>query len=310
MAEDSETTRFGAGRAAPPAAMGDPHPTAELPEERTGRLPEHDDTGTGWPYRGDAAADGADDYPPGRSDGNAAGRSDGYGAARPDADSPRGPIVIRTGGGVLRGLFFLVATGAAVVAIVLGLTVAGVLPHLQNPFGSRTTDRSQPALLKSIQDMSRFVAAEGNFQVIVDVQNDKKYVPDFLVNDRTLFVTAGSVEAYVDFAAIDKGAITESADRKTVQIKLPAPQLNKPSVDHDKSYVFAQQKGVLNHLGDVFNNDPNKLQQLYQLGEQKIGDAAKDSGLAQKAEENTRKMLDGMLRSLGYTTVVVTFTAP
>jgi hypothetical protein len=204
----------------------------------------------------------------------------------------------------------LMATLAVVVAIVLGMTAIGVLPHLKNPFGGRTTDRSQPALLKSIQDMSRFVAAQGNFQVIVDIQNDKKYIPDFLVNDRTLFVAAGSVEAYVDFGSIGQGAIQESADHKTVQIKLPAPQLNKPSLDHDKSYVFAQQKGVLNHLGDVFNNDPNKLQQLYQLGEQKITDAAKDSELTQRAEENTRKMLDGMLRSLGYTSITVTFAAP
>jgi Protein of unknown function (DUF4230) len=278
MAQDNETTRFERGR----ASTGDPHPTAALPEQ-----PEHD-TGTGWP--------GRDDY------------------TEPDTvprtEPSQSPIVIRTGGGFLRGLFFLMATLAVVVAIVLGMTAIGVLPHLKNPFGSRTTDRSQPALLKSIQDMSRFVAAQGNFQVIVDVQNDKKYIPDFLVNDRTLFVAAGSVEAYVDFASIGQGAITESADHRTVEIKLPAPQLNKPSLDNDKSYVFAQQKGVLNHLGDVFSSDPNRLQQLYQLGEQKITDAAKDSGLAQRAEDNTRKMLDGMLRSLGYTSITINFPAP
>ncbi len=185
-----------------------------------------------------------------------------------------------------------------------------MLPHLKNPFGGRTTDRSQPALLKSIQDLSRFVAAEGNFQVIVDLQNDKKYVPDFLLNDRTLFVAAGSVEAYVDFTALGQGAITESPDRRSVEIKLPAPQLNRPSIDHDKSYVFAQQRGVLNRLGDVFSNDPDKLQDLYKAGEQKIADAARDSELQQRAEANTQKMLEGMLRSLGYTSVTITFAKP
>jgi hypothetical protein len=293
MAQDNETTRFERGQAAPRSSAA-PYPTSELPEQ----LPEHSseragehDTGTGWP---DRASGGYDDTVPGSE----------------RSEPARGPIVIRTGGGFLRGLFFLMATLAVVVAIVLGMTAIGVLPHLKNPFGSRTTDRSQPALLKSIQDMSRFVAAQGNFQVIIDVQNDKKYIPDFLVNDRTLFVAVGSVEAYVDFASIGQGAITESADHHTVTIKLPAPQLNKPSLDHEKSYVFAQQKGALNRLGDVFSNDPNKLQQLYQLGEQKIVEAAKDSELAQRAEENTRKMLDGMLRSLGYTSITITFAAP
>ncbi|GII24981.1 DUF4230 domain-containing protein [Planosporangium mesophilum] len=271
MAQDNETTRFERGQAAPSGSAGDLHPTAELPTR------DHD-TGTGWP---DA----------------------------PDSDS-RGPVVVRTGGGLLRGLFFLTATVAVVVATVLGLVATGVLPQIKNPFGARTTDRSQPPLLKSIQDMSRFVAAEGNFQVIVDVQNDTKYVPDFLVNDRTLFVATGTVEAYVDFSAISQGAITESADHKTVEIRLPAPQLNKPSMNHDKSYVFAQQKGILNQLGDVFAGDPNKLQRLYQLGEQKIADAAKSSELQQRAEDNTRKMLEGMLRSLGYTSVTIKYAAP
>jgi hypothetical protein len=303
MAQDHETTRFERGQASPSSA--DPYPTAELPEH---------DTGTGWPGRagngpaanGPAANGPAANGIDGAGNGPAANGIDGADAAPPSA----APIVVRAGGGFLRGLFFLAATGALVVAIILGMTAVGVLPHLKNPFGSRTTDRSQPALLKSIQDMNRFVAAEGNFQVIVDVQNDKKYVPDFLVNDRTLFVAAGSVEAYVDFSRIGQGAITESADHRTVEIKLPAPQLNKPSLDHDKSYVFAQEKGLLNHLGDVFANDPNKLQELYKLGDQKIAEAATGSGLQQRAEENTRRMLDGMLRSLGYTSITINFASP
>jgi hypothetical protein len=296
MAQDSDTTRYEPG----PVTPADDQPTSALPgsgyqpDDPDARVrPGHDDTGTGWP--GPTVAGAGE---PARS------------AAQPGGGQPTGPIVIRTGGGVLRGLFFLMATLAAVVAVVLGLIVAGVLPQLHNPFGARTTDRSQPALLKSIQDMNKFVAAQGNFQEIVDRQVDNKYLPDFLVNDRTLFVAVGSVEAYVDFSAVGKGAITESADHKTVTIKLPAPQLNPPNLDHDKSYVFAQQKGVVNHVGDLFSSDPNQLQKLYQQGTQQIAAAARDSGLAQRAEDNTRKMLDGMLRSLGYTSVTVTYATP
>ena len=89
---------------------------------------------------------------------------------------------------------FVLHTGdssrAAVVRDGLRIALIALQPY---PFGSRTTDRSQPVLLKSIKDLSRFTAAEGNFQEIVDVQKDSKYLPDFLVNDRTLFVAVGSV---------------------------------------------------------------------------------------------------------------------
>jgi hypothetical protein len=52
------------------------------------------------------------------------------------------------------------------------------------------------------------------------------------------------------------------------------------------------------------------LQAVYQLAEQKIGEAATAGGLTQRAKENTRKMLDGMLKALGFTTVTITFAEP
>jgi hypothetical protein len=135
-------------------------------------------------------------------------------------------------------------------------------------------------------------------------------VPDFLLNERTLFVGAGSMEAYVDFSTIGEGAIVESADGKSVEIKLPAPQLGDVDLDMENSYVFAEERGLINRLGELVNGDPNRQQQVYRLAEDKIGAAARDSGLQQRAEENTRKMLEGLLTSLGYQIVKVTYTAP
>jgi hypothetical protein len=263
---------------------GDQHPTAQLPGVASSVDGAQDDTGREVAERIGTPIDSRYDY----------------------GDRPR----MGFGGRAMRALFWTVATFGLIVALVLGASGIGLLPHLHNPFQSKTTDRSGPVLLKSIQDLSRFVGAEGNFEVVIDLQNDKKYVPDFLLNQRTLFVAAGSVEAYVDFTNIGQGAITDSADHKTVEIRLPAAQLGKPNLDHDKSYVFADQRGLINRVGDLFSGDPNRLQQLYQLGEQKIATAAKDAGLTDRAQENTRKMLDGMLRSLGYSTISIVFPSP
>ncbi|MGS2615566.1 DUF4230 domain-containing protein [Micromonospora sp. LZ34] len=213
-------------------------------------------------------------------------------------------------GGPARGLLWVLGAAALAVVLLLGVQATGILPDFRNPFAKEQTDRSQPTLLKSIQDLSRYVAAEGNFQVVVDLQNDRRNVPDFLLNERTLFVGAGSVEAYVDFTKISEGAVVESADGKSVEIKLPAPQLGKTNLDLEKSYVFAEQRGLLNRLGDLVAGDPNRQQQVYQLAEEHITAAARDSGLTARAEENTRKMLEGLLRSLGYEKVTVTYTAP
>ncbi|WFE33398.1 DUF4230 domain-containing protein [Micromonospora sp. WMMD975] len=213
-------------------------------------------------------------------------------------------------GSPARGLLWVLGVAALAVVVLLGVQATNLLPDFRNPFAKEQTDRSQPPLLKSIRDLSRYVAAEGNFQVVVDVQKDRRNVPDFLLNERTLFVGAGRVEAYVDFAKIGDGAVVASEDGKSVEIKLPAPQLGETDLDMDKSYVFEEQRGLINRLNDLVAGDPNRQQQIYKLAEDRITSAARDSGMAARAEENTRKMLEGLLRSLGYEKVTVTYTAP
>lgn len=266
-----------------PTQRREPDPkTSEYPEITSGPA-DAPTSGTGWPGIGD--------------------RID-------PRDRPEPVIVpVKTGGGAMRGLFWLVATIGLVVALVLGAKTIGLFPDLKNPFAKEQADRSGPALLKSVQDLSQYVAAEGNFEVIVDVQKDRKYIPDFLVNERILFVAAGSVEVYVDFAGIGQGAVKESDDRRTVEITLPAPQLRPVRINNDRSYVYQEDRGLFNRLADAFKSDPNRLQEVYKLAEGKIGTAAKEAGLSKRAEENTRKMLQQFLGALGYTSVTVNFPA-
>jgi hypothetical protein len=283
-ADQSEEPRSGADDpTVRQPARRDTHPTAQLPAV---------DTGTGWPEDEDG-----DDRRVRTLTRREADRDDFY-------DEPRRPR--RRLGGCL---FFLAGLVALLVVLALGLKVAGLWPHFSNPFAAKKTDRSQPTLLLSIQDLSRFEAASGNFQEVIDVQKDRSFIPDIIFNDRTLFVCVGSVDAYVDFRNIGQGDISETPDHKTATVKLPGAQLEKANIDHDKSYVFATQQGLVNRIGDVFSNNPNKQQELYQLGEQRITQAAKDSGLGQRAEDNTRQMLIQLLRSLGYTQITVSFAA-
>ena len=209
-----------------------------------------------------------------------------------------------------RRLLVLVGTIGVIIALVFGLKAVDLWPNIRNPFATETTDRTGPVLLVSIRDLSKYVAAGGDFQVLVDLQENKPMIPDFIFNERTLFVGYGSVEAYVDFSGINDGAITISPDGKSVEIKLPEPQLEKPSIDTTRSYVFAEEKGIANKFGDLVGGDPNKAQQLYQLAEKNIADVAATSELRERAKKNTSVMLEGMLKGLGYERVTITYTPP
>ncbi|GAA2492566.1 DUF4230 domain-containing protein [Streptomyces longisporus] len=201
----------------------------------------------------------------------------------------------------------------AVSAVVLVLVVffAGirlsVLPGLKDLFGTETHDRSGPALLQSIQDMSRYDAASGNFQVVVDLEKDTKYLPDAIRGSRTLYIGAGTVDAYVDLGKVGKDDVTVNGDRTSATLRLPHAVLGKPALDPDRSYAVSKQRGLLDRLGDLFSDNPNSEQAVQKLAVKHIGEAAKDSGLTRRAETNTTDMLDGLLRSLGFKEVHVSY---
>jgi hypothetical protein len=201
-----------------------------------------------------------------------------------------------------RGVLLLGALGLVGLIGLAGLGVAGLL-DITNPFQSRTTDRSQPALLKSIQEISQYHAAVGNFEGVRDADHDVDWVPGFIAGQRSLFVAAGTVNAYVDFSGLAERDLALSGDGKSVKIRLPDAKLDKPNLDQNRTYLFSQERGVVNRYGDALSVQDQS--ELYKLAEKKLVSAAEGSELAQQAEENTRAMLTGMLKSLD---IEVTFT--
>jgi hypothetical protein len=203
----------------------------------------------------------------------------------------------------------------AVCAVVLVIAVffigvtLSVIPGLKDLFGTETHDRTGPTLLQSIQDMSRYDAASGNFQVVVDLEKDTKYLPDAIRGSRVLYVGAGTVDAYVDLGKVGKDDVTVNEDRTSATLNLPHAALGKPALNPDRSYAVSKQRGLLDRLGDFFSDNPNSEQAVQKLAVKHIGDAAKDSGLTKRAETNTTDMLEGLLHSLGFKVVHVTFAS-
>ena len=218
-------------------------------------------------------------------------------------------LVTRSGRLAGRLVTALIAV-VAVLAVVVVLSAVHLLPQLRNPFTQTTTDRGGPALLKSITSLSRYEAASGSFQVVVDLTKKVSFIPSFLQGSETLFIGQGSDIAYVDFSQL-KGsgsqAIQVSPDRSTVSVTVPPARLEPAVLNVDQSYVYAEQQGLLNRIGNFFSGNPNSQQQVYMLAQQKIQTAANQSPLVTDAQRNTQAMLTSMLSSLGFTHVTITF---
>ena len=215
---------------------------------------------------------------------------------------------IRTTGGLAGRLAVVAAALVAVAVLAVALSAVQLLPRLRNPFAEQTTVTSQPVLLKSITALSRYEAASGSFQVVVDL-SQHSLLPSFLQGSETLFIGQGTDIAFVDFSQLKGKAIRVSANR-AVTVTLPHAQLEPAVLNVRESYVYAQQQGLLNRIGNFFGGNPNSQQQVYIAAQQRIQTAARRSPLLAEAERNTRGMLNGMLSSLGFQRITVNFASP
>jgi hypothetical protein len=122
-----------------------------------------------------------------------------------------------------------------------------------------------------------------------------------------LFVASGTVDAAVDFSNIGPDAVEVDEERRRVAISLPGAELTDAQVDPDASYVFSRERGLLDRLTGVFNDNPTSERELYLIAENKLEKAATASGLVDLAERNTEAMLRSLLTSLRFTDINVTF---
>ena len=202
----------------------------------------------------------------------------------------------------------VVAAAAAGILIVV-LSAVHLLPQLRNPFATTTTVRSEPVILKSITNLSRYEAASGSFEVVVDLTQRTSLLPSFLAGSETLFIGQGTDIAFIDFSGLKSQSITVNANRTSVTVTLPKAQLEPAVLNVSQSYVYAQQQGLFNRIGNFFSGNPNSQQEVYIVAQQKIETAARQSPLLGEAQKNTSSMLTGMMQSLGFRQITVTYSA-
>ena len=201
---------------------------------------------------------------------------------------------------------------AAVVAVLVVLPA--IIPGLDslNPFKTETEDRSPPVVLRSLERLSEYRAASANLQVPVDVREDVGILPDFIAGKKTLLIASGSVDASVDFRGLKGDALQVNDDRTAVTITLPAARLSDARVDLSQTKVFDSDRGLINRVGEALGDGgADEERQLLALAEKKLAEAARQSPeLLTSAQRNTRSMLEGLMRGLGFERVTVRFAPP
>jgi hypothetical protein len=160
-------------------------------------------------------------------------------------------------------------------------------------------------VLQAVNDLGRFEAASGYYEVVIDVEHSTAHVPSFLSGRRVLFVAAGDVDVSVDLAGLGAGAVTVDQARTSAKIVLPKPVLSPARLDLQHSRVYSEEQGLFDRLRGSGTED---MQEVYTAATKRLNEAASQTGeLTTRAEANTQAMLQRLLKSLGFTDVTVTF---
>ena len=198
-------------------------------------------------------------------------------------------------------MFLMAAIGVTALVLLAGRMFGFI------DFGSTEIDRTQPPVLVRLADLAQYHAATSNFELVVDLEKDTKFLPDFVAGERSIMVAAGTVDAIVDFSKLKDENVIVSVDRKSVTVRLPQPTIGDPRIDNQKTEVVARQRGVLTRIGGLFSDQPVNDQKLYVIAETKLREAAQSSQLAEVGRKNTQSMLEAFLRALGFENVTVVF---
>ncbi|MGY1985471.1 DUF4230 domain-containing protein [Blastococcus sp. SYSU DS0669] len=205
----------------------------------------------------------------------------------------------------------LIGAGVAVaVAVPVVSAVGGWISDWGSPLEPQVVDRSTPALLIALDDLSEYHAATADLQVMVDLEVDTPWVPSVISGERVHFLATGTANAYVDFEGLDDGAVTLSPDGGSATIVLPAPELSEVRIDADSSRVVDRDRGLVQRVGSALVENPTDDSDLYAVAERRLAAAAADSDVLERAETNTRAMLGALARSLGVDDVTVEFEPP
>ena len=149
-----------------------------------------------------------------------------------------------------------------------------------------------------IQSLGRLETVQFLLQTVIDLADEPSSVwEQILGTDKLLLVAGGEVVAGYDLSKIQKDDITVRGDHVT--IVLPPPEILYSRIDNEETFVYERKSGL-------FRKPDNDLEgEARRLAEQAMIDRALKGDILRRAEVNGRLQIEALLRSLGFSDILI-----
>jgi len=208
---------------------------------------------------------------------------------------------------ILIVLFVVIAFGVFTVAMALNSA-----RQVANPVGDFVRDLVVPAtavvlpdpvvIVREVRDLARLETASYSMEKVVRAERGQDVLWGAL-GETMIFVAHGEVIAGVDLAKMSEDDI-QVVDPVTVQVHLPDAEIFNVVLDNNRSYVADRDTGLLTRA------DPQLETQVRQSAQQELENAAVESDILQRADENAQAYMRRFLQNLGFENIIFTDTTP
>jgi hypothetical protein len=158
-----------------------------------------------------------------------------------------------------------------------------------------------PAVITSIRELAELTTVEMTEYSIVEKGTDEGWL-QWARGDSVRLMAVARIGAGVDLAGLTDDDITVSETGR-VSVTLPQAEIHYVAIDEEATQVLGRDKGLFT------KGDPQLESEARRIAETKLSQAALDNGILVDAEDSAVSALTSLLIGLGYSDVVVDFSA-
>jgi hypothetical protein len=175
------------------------------------------------------------------------------------------------------------------------------LPSLPPLSSSVTVVRPTANVLLAVRDLARLESTSFHMERVIDLSEKQSRIFGLIeTEDAILLVAVADVSAGVDLAQLSADDVKADPLKKTAELTLPAAEIFHTELDNDRTYVHTRQTGLMAKRQEHLET------QARQEAERALVEAAGQAGIKKRAAENAKRVVEGLVRSLGYERVTVT----
>lgn len=203
-----------------------------------------------------------------------------------------------------RDLLLLAAATVLVVGFALSVGwwvgVRTQVPSLPPASSSVTVVRPLPNVLLAVRDLARLESTSFHMERVIDLTEKQSRLFGLIeTEDALLLVAVADVTAGVDLGKLRESDVQVDRVAGRVSLVLPPPEILNVTFDPAHTYVHTRRTGLLAQRQESLEARARGE------AERELVEAAKQAHILERAEDSARRVISGLVRSLGYASVEI-----